>query len=305
MDAAALDQLRIVLDPLGRLGIAGALILIMLGVSLGLKTSDFRFLRLRPLVFLGGAAAQIIGLPLVTFFIVSLLNPPASIALGMTVVACCPGGASSNLLTFLARGDTAYSVSLTATSSLIAAVMTPVSILFWSDLYPPTATLLETLDFQPLAFLFQTMVLLALPLAAGMLVAHYSPSFAERMRKPVALAGALALGSVIVYGTVQLVPVLAGALLLIGPIAVLHNAAAFAVGAGTGRLMRAEAAVRRALTFEVGIQNSGLAIVILLSQLKGLGGAAAIAAVWGIWHLIAGGFIVAVFRMIDRRSDAP
>jgi BASS family bile acid:Na+ symporter len=305
MIEAQIDQLRIVLDPIGQSAVAGALFLIVFGVSLGLKASDFRFLRQRPLVFFGGVAAQVIGLPLATFLIVLALGPPASIALGMIVVACCPGGSSSNLLTFLARGDVAYSVSLTATSSLVAALLTPLSIIFWSDLYPPTATLLDTLDFRPLAFLIQTATLLALPLIAGMSIARLAPGLAARARRPVTLAGAFILGAVILYGAAHLLPVLGGAIALIGPIAVVHNAAAFAVGAVAGRLMRAEKAIRRALVFEVGIQNSGLAIVILLGQLKGLGGAAAIAAVWGIWHLVAGGVIVLIFRMIDRRSVAP
>lgn len=305
MDEAQIDQLRIALDPIGQIAVAGALLLIVFGVSLGLKASDFRFLRERPLVFLGGVAAQVIGLPLATYLIVLALGPPASIALGMIVVACCPGGSSSNLLTYLARGDVAYSVSLTTASSLVASVMTPLSIIFWSDLYAPTAALLDSLDFRPVAFLIQTATLLAAPLIAGMTIAAFAPAFAARARRPVTIAGASLLGGVILYGATQLLPLLGGAIAVIGPIAVAHNAAAFAVGALAGRLLRAEKAVRRALVFEVGIQNSGLAIVILLGQLKGLGGAAAIAAVWGIWHLVAGAVIVFIFRMIDRRGVSP
>jgi BASS family bile acid:Na+ symporter len=304
MDASTLDGLRIVLDPVGQAGVALALFLIMLGVALGLKRSDFRFLRENPLLFLGGVSAQVIGLPLATFLVVLAIAPPPSIALGMLVVASCPGGSSSNLLTFLSRGNVAYSVSLTATSSLIAAFLTPVSILFWSNLYAPTAALLHAIDFSPAAFLIQTSLLLAVPLGLGMGLAATAPRFAERSRKAVALVGALMLGGVIVYGTIYFFPTLGPALPLIAPIAILHNGAAFAVGALGGRLMRADIPTRRALTFEVGIQNSGLALVILLSELQGLGGATAIAAVWGVWHLIAGGLIVALFRGLDGRKSA-
>ena len=112
--------------------------------------------------------------------------------------------------------------------------------------------------------------------------------------------GALVLIGTIVYGSVLFLPILyAWAAILIG-IAALHNGLAFMLGLGTGALVGADGPTRRALTFEIGIQNSGLAIVILIAQLEGLGGAAAIAATWGIWHLIAGGIIVAVLRMIDR-----
>ena len=302
MERAALDEIRIVLDPVGQAGIAGALILMMFGVALSLKPADFLFLRERPRLFFGGVAAQVIGLPLATFLIVAALGPPASIALGMIVVAACPGGSSSNLLTYLSRGNVALSVSLTAASSLLASVLTPISILFWSNLYAPTAALLDAIDFNAVSFLIQTTILLALPLALGMIIAWRAPQFAERFRRQIALAGAAMLGAVIVYGTIHFLPALFSALPLIAPIAIFHNACAFLVGAISGRLLGADGASRRALTFEIGIQNSGLAIVILLAQLEGLGGAAAIAAAWGVWHLIAGGTIVVFFRSLDRRK---
>ena len=302
MEAQALDQLRIVLDPLGQAGVALALFLLVFAVALGLKLRDFLILRERPFQFLAGVAAQTVGLPLLTLLIVMALGPPPSIALGMIVVACCPGGASSNFLTFLARGNVAYSVSLTAASSLIAAFFTPLSILLWSHFYEPTASLLRSIEVDAGAFLLQTTVLLAVPLAVGMAISHFAPRFAEAIRKRAGQAGALLLGGVIVYGTVQFFPILVGALALLAPLVVFHNGAAFALGALTGRAMGADVPTRRALTFEVGIQNSGLALVILLSQLQGLGGAAAIAAVWGVWHLIAGGIIVLLFRRLDRRE---
>lgn len=305
MDASGLDQLHIALDPVGQAGIALSLIFIVFGVALGLRTSDFVFLRTAPVLFFGGVASQIVVLPLVTFLLVLAIAPPPSIALGMMVVASCPGGASSNFLTFLTRGNVAYSVSLTATSSIAAALLTPALILFWSNLYAPTAALLETIDIDPVSFLIQTTILLALPLVAGMSVAHFRPDVADRFRKHIARAGVAILAGVIMYGSWNLLPVLFGALPLIAPVAVLHNAVAFACGAAAGRLLKADIPTRRALTFEVGIQNSGLALVILLSQLQGLGGAAAIAAVWGVWHLVAGGLIVLLYRQIDRREGRP
>lgn len=302
MTPDALDSLHIALDPLGQAGIALSLIFIVFGVALGLRTSDFIFLRTAPVLFFGGVASQIVVLPLVTFLLVLILAPPPSIALGMMVVASCPGGASSNFLTFLARGNVAYSVSLTATSSIAAALLTPALILFWSSLYAPTAALLDTIEVNPLSFLIQTTILLALPLVAGMTVAHFRPGLADRYRKHIARAGVAILAGVIVYGTWSLLPRLFAALPLIAPIAILHNAVAFACGAAAGRLLGADGPTRRALTFEVGIQNSGLALVILIGQLAGLGGAAAIAAAWGVWHLIAGGIIVLLFRRLDRRE---
>ena len=303
MDIGTLDSLRIVLDPAGQAAIALALVLVMFSVALGLSTDDFGLLKSRPSLFVGGILTQVIGLPLLTFVVLNLVSVPASIALGMLVVASCPGGATSNLMTFLARGNVAYSVSLTTASSVFAAVLTPASILFWSNLYPPTATLLDELDVSPLMFLVQTMLLLALPIAAGMLLAARAPDVAARLRKRTALLGSLVLAGVVVYGIATLYPVLGPAVPMLLTVAVLHNAAAFALGALAGFALRADRPSRRALIFEIGIQNSGLAIVILIGQLEGLGGAAAIAGTWGVWHLVGGGIIVTLMRQWDRRHD--
>ncbi len=303
MDIFALDGLRIVLDPIGQAGVAAALVLVMFSVALGLRIDDFSFLRDRPVLFFGGVFAQVVALPFVTYLLILALSPPASIALGMIVVACCPGGAVSNLLTYLSRGNVAASVALTTTSSLLAAVLTPASILAWSHAYKPTASLLQSLDVSPLLFLAQTTMLLAVPLVCGMAVAAKAPDVAARIRKRTTIFGVSVLVGVIVYGIAYFFPVLYPALPMLGTIVILHNAVAFATGAAAGMLLSGLSPTRRALTFEIGIQNSGLALVILLSQLRGLGGAAAIAAVWGVWHLVAGGLLALFFRQVDASRD--
>ncbi len=298
MEIDALDSLRIVLDPIGQVGVALALMLVMFSVALGLRVEDFSFLRTRPLLFAGGVVSQVVLLPLGTFFLILVIEPAASIALGMIVVACCPGGAVSNLLTYLSRGNVAASVALTATSSLLAAILTPTSILLWSHAYEPTANLLQTLDVSPMIFLAQTTFLLAVPLILGMVVAAKAPDVAARIKKRTTVLGVSVLVGVIIYGIAYFFPVLWPAVPLLGGVVVTHNAVAFGIGALAGRVLSRQSPTRRALTFEIGIQNSGLALVILLSQLKGLGGAAAFAAVWGVWHLIAGGLLALFFRQI-------
>ena len=300
MDIGTLDNLRIVLDPIGQAGVSLALMLVMFSVALGLRIEDFSFLRDKPALFLGGVFAQVVVLPLATFALILVMRPAASVALGMIVVACCPGGAVSNLLTYLSRGNVAASVALTATSSLFAAVLTPTSILVWSHAYAPTADLLRTLDVSPVPFLLQTTFLLAVPLVCGMVVAARVPDLAASIRKRTTVLGVSVLVGVIIYGIVYFFPILLPVLSVLGAIVLVHNALAFATGAAAGFILSRLSATRRALTFEIGIQNSGLALVILLSQLEGLGGAAAIAALWGVWHLIAGGLIATMFRFVDR-----
>jgi len=298
-----LDSLRIVLDPVGLAGVTLALMLVMFGVALGLRIDDFRILADKPRIFVGGVASQVLLLPLVTFGLVHLIAPPPSIALGMIVVACCPGGSVSNLLTCLSRGDVAVSVALTATSSMLAALLTPASTLFWAQAYAPTAELLISLDVNPLLFIGQTTLLLAIPLAAGMIVASRAPGVASKIRKKTTIIGAAVLFATIIYGVIYFYPLLWPAVGLLAGITIVHNGVAFLTGATAGWLLSRQSAVRRALTFEVGIQNSGLALIILLSQLNGVGGAAAIAAVWGVWHIIAGGTLAFFYRFIDGKQN--
>ena len=302
MDAAALDQLTIALSPAAQTLLAAAIVIMIFAIALGLKPEHFSFLRDDPKLFWGGLAAQLVGLPAMTLLLVTLMAPHPSIALGMIVVAACPGGNVSNFMTWSARGDTAYSVSLTAGSSVVAALWTLAAILFWSGYYPPTAAALETIAFDRVSFVLQTTAMLAAPLALGMAGAHYFPRAAEKIRKPLGLFGAAILVYVIVSGVVDFWPVIAaGWMLILIPVAV-HNAAAFALGAGAGRLLGASAPRRRTLAFEVGIQNAGLAVVLLLAQLQGLGGAAAVAAAWGVWHFFSGGAMIALYRYTDARK---
>ena len=301
MTATELDALRIVLHPVFQAALAGALFIIMFSVALGLKVEHFAAIMEKPKAYASGAIGQIVGLPLLTLGLVFVLSPPASIALGMIVVASCPGGNVSNLMTYFGRGDVALSVALTATSSLVAAFFTPALILLWAGIYPPTANLLQSIEFNAVAFLLQTTALLAVPLLSGMAIAHWVPNLAARMRKPGAAVGAGILAIVVVVGSFDMAAHLFAAMPLILPPVLLHSASAFLLGGIIGRVIQAEIAARRTLTFEIGLQNTGLALVILLGQLQGLGGAAAVAAVWGVWHLIAGGFMVWAFR----RKSAP
>ncbi|MFT5573589.1 MAG: BASS family bile acid:Na+ symporter [Cryomorphaceae bacterium] len=296
-----INDFQLELGQSSEIGMAIALALMMFSVALGLRMEHFSFIREAPRVFVAGLIGQLFLLPLLTLFLVFVLQPIPSVALGMILIACCPGGNVSNMLVLLARGNTALSVSLTASSSFAAAFVTPISIVFWSSLYPPTAELLTSIQFDVLSFLIQTSVILVLPLALGMFCVHYFERFSAMIRRPLVTVSSILLLVIIVTATIKYwaVFVVLGAG-LVGIVAV-HNALAFIVGNSVARIAKADVPSRRALTFEVGIQNSGLGIVILLTQMGGLGGAAAVAGLWGSWHIIAGLVLVAAFRFSDRR----
>jgi len=303
MNSDALDNFQLDMGSASEVGMAIVLALMMFAVALGLRPASFAFFKTQPKLYFTGIAAQIIGLPFLTLMMCMTINPHPSVALGMILIACCPGGNTSNLIALFARANTALSVSLTATSSLFAAFITPFSILFWSSLYGPTRELLTEIKIDKVDFLVQTLIILAIPLLLGMLFRHFLPRLAARIQTPLAILSGLALLAIILIASVRLFPVFMVLGIGIFLLVLTHNILAFALGNLAARAIKADTASRRALTIEVGIQNSGLGIVILLTQLSGVGGAGAVAGLWGVWHLIGGCSLAMLWRWKDARSD--
>ena len=302
MDAELLDSITLELGGGSELALQLILSLMMFAVALGLRTEHFRFFKDNPKIYLAGVFAQIIGLPVLTLLICYFVNPPPSVALGMILIACCPGGNTSNLLALFGRANTALSVSLTATSSLAAAFITPISIIFWSQLYAPTQSLLTDINLDKASFLQNTLMILALPIIIGMFMARFAPSLSAKLQKPLSAIAGLGLIAIIVGACLQYMPVFFQLEITIFALVIAHNGLAFLMGYLSGVIFGADKPSRRALTFEVGIQNSGLGIVILLTQLGGLGGAGVVAGLWGTWHIIAGLILVGLFRLNDRKT---
>ncbi len=301
MNGAEIDKLQLDLGTSSEVIMMLMLSLMMFAVALGLRKEHFAFFKTNPKVYFAGVFAQTIGLPALTVLLCIIVDPQPSIALGMILIACCPGGNTSNLLALFGRADTALSVSLTATSSVAAAILTPVSIIFWSGLYPPTAVLLTEINLDTVSFLIQTLIILALPLALGMCLGALAPTLATKLQKPLAAIAGMGLALIIIGALIKFGPILFEIGLWILGLVILHNGLAFLLGFLSGVAAKADVRQRRALTFEVGIQNSGLGIVILLTQLGGLGGAAAIAGLWGTWHIVGGLILVALFQYNDRK----
>ncbi len=302
MDAAALDQVRLSFDVERVRALNLVIATLMFGMALDLRLDDFGRLRAAPRAPLVGLLAQCLLLPLCSFVLTLVLRPAPSIALGMLLVAACPGGNVSNLVTYLARGNVALSVSMTAVSTAAAVFTTPFNFAFWGGLNPDTAPLLRDVRLDPFD-LFRTIALiLALPLGAGLLLGHLQPRLARRVR-PFFKAASLLLLACLIAGA--LAANWAVFVRVVGWIALavaLHNGLALLVGYATARAFRLPAIDVRAITIEVGIQNAGLALVLVIDFFDGLGGMAVIAAWWSIWHLISG-VVLATFWA--RRAPAP
>ncbi len=167
-----------------------ALAIIMFGVALGISLDDFKELAKNPKAVLLGVFSQFILLPLLTFVLVLLIKPEPSIALGMILVAACPGGNISNFMTHLAKGNSALSVSLTAIASISAIVMTPFNFQFYASHYAPTAELLKTINLNPSDLLEILIIILGMPLVLGMWLRNKKKDFAIKLSnilKPISI----------------------------------------------------------------------------------------------------------------------
>jgi len=264
------------------------LAIIMFGVALSIKTQHFVQLRHQKKALFTGFASQYLLLPIITYLLIIILTPSPWIALGMILVAACPGGNVSNFYTMISRGNVALSVTLTAFTSLLAFIITPVSFLFWASLVPGLSTQLRALEIQ-FADLFLNMIgILLLPLIIGMVFNNRLPKVAEKISKPVRVASILILISFIVVTLYSNALVFKEYIMLIFWLVMLHNGLALTGGYFLSYLFKNREDIHRTVAIETGIQNSGLALVLIFTFFNGNGYMALIAAWWGVWHLVSG-----------------
>ena len=288
MDPAAIDQVRLNFNPQGLFVINAAIGLMMLGVALELKLEDFKRIFLAPKAPAIGLAAQFILLPAFTFLLTLILRPPPSIALGMILVAACPGGNLSNIITYLARGNCAVSVSMTAVSTAAAIFMTPLNLTIWGSLNPHTVQILRKVSLSPFDVFVNIFIILGIPLIIGLSAGHYFPSLVRKVRKPFKIFSLIFFLGIVAAALVANWQYFINYVGLVFFGVLIHNALALNLGYWSGRLMRLNEQDTRAVSIEVGIQNSGLGLVLVFTFFQGLGGMAIITAWWGIWHIIAG-----------------
>ena len=288
MEPLAIDQVRLNFNPQGLMAINGAIGLMMLGVSLDLKLDDFKRILVSPKAPGIGLLAQFLLLPAFTFLLTLILKPHPSMALGMILVAACPGGNLSNIMTYLAKGNCAVSISMTAISTIAAIFMTPLNLSIWGSLNPDTAEILRRVSLSPVDVFITVFIILGIPLILGQVLARFFPNLADRVRRPfkifsliffmLIICGALAANwkNFISYVGIVMFAVF------------LHNALALNLGYWSGRLAGLTERDARATCIEVGIQNSALGLVLVFNFFDGLGGMAILVAWWGVWHIIAG-----------------
>ena len=260
----------------------------MFGVSLSLRLEDFKRIALAPIAPLAGLFAQFLLLPLATCLFTWALRIDPELALGMILVASCPGGSFSNIMTWLARGNVAVSVSMTAVSSLAATALTPLNFAFYGWLNPHTREYLTQITLEPGGILLLVLLVLALPLVLGMVTGRKLPGLVERSEKPLRIISLLVFLGFVAIAFSNNFGLFLERFHSFFWLVVFHNLMALSLGYGMGMLLKLPVADRRAVTMEVGIQNSGLGLVILFTFFPEAGGMMLITAFWGVWHLVSG-----------------
>ena len=282
---------------------------IMFGVALGIRMQTFKDVFKNPKSVIVGILLQWIALPAVTFSVALALSPVITpmIALGMILVASCPGGNISNFMSSLSKGNIELSVSMTAITTAFAPVITPLNFFLWGSLYSQIISVranIPTLVIPFFPMLEQILLLLGVPIVLGMLCSKYLPGLTKKISKPTQIISILLFLAMVIVSFSQNFRLFIENLHYVCIIVLIHNGMALATGYFGAKFTHLPIKDRRSLTVEVGIQNSGLGLILLFNQAifppeiwhGHYGGMLIITAWWGIWHIISGLTVSYFFR---------
>lgn len=309
-----LDQLTINLGATETTLVNIILAFVMFGVALGIKLETFKDVFRNPKSVLTGLSLQWVALPALTCLLAIVLNPVITpmVAVGMILVASCPGGNISNFISSLSKGNVELSVSMTAVSTLFAPIITPFNFWLWGTLYCRFAAVkndIPTLEIPFAEMLEQIVLILGIPIVLGVIVSRYIPRVAKALAKPAQVLSILLFMAMVVVSVNKVLTGLDStwavyaALLTALVVVIIHNATVLGTGYYGATLMKVPSADRRSLTIETGIQNSGLGLALLLnpaifdpSVWHNNGGMVIVTALWGVWHIISGLTVATIFR---------
>ncbi len=270
------------------------LALIMFSIALDIRREDFESLWKNPKPAIIGMIAQLILLPIGTICLVFIFNPPPSVALGMVAIAACPGGNNSNYSTYLSKGNTALAITTTSISVIVCMVTMPLYIWLGAKIIPNIANLQRDVRLDPFEMVKIVGLLILTPLVLGMAVRQKFPDFTAKIYKPFKTISMILFFGLIIgalAANIKNIKEYVGQVFLI--VAVL-NALALSFGYYFAKINGLSEADRRAITFETGIHNVTLALIVIFNFFDGLGGMALVAAWYGIWDLITG-FALAIY----------
>lgn len=260
---------------------------IMFFMGLTLKPNDFKIVFTHPKNVLLGCLSQFTIMPLLAWLLVVLFQLPNELAVGVILVGCCPGGTSSNVITFLSKGDLALSVGMTAVSTILAPILTP--IIVW-------LLVGTTVDVDVLSMFLSIVQVVILPIVLGFLVQRFLPKFNNAILKFLPSCSSLAIISIVACVVSANSEKLHSVGLIVILVVVLHNVCGYLLGYAIGRLSRMGREQCIAISVEVGMQNSGLACSLANQHFAALQSATIPGAIFSVWHNISGALLSRIFN---------
>jgi bile acid:Na+ symporter, BASS family len=271
-------------------------------VSLDLKLEDFKYVAKHPQAVAMGLIAQFCLLPWATLLVTLILDLPAPVEAAMLLVACCPGGALSNVITYFGKGNLALSLSISAVSNVLALVLTPLNFTQLVALNPNTAAWAKSIALDPKDLVISLVLLLALPMLAAIATRRYVPNIAAKIRKPLENIALVALLVFIIGAVAGQWKTFVAELTQTLPLVIAHNALGLALGFIAAKVAKLSSKDARAVMIESGMQNSGLALGIIATQFNSNIAMIAVAGLWGIWHIVSGGSLAMLWRRNDSKA---
>ena len=264
------------------------LAIIMFGIALDLRKTLFVNILRTPKSLIVGLVAQWIALPFFTYLLILLLEPQPSIALGMILIAACPGGNISNFFSSLAKANVELSIVMTSISSVLAIILTPTLLTFYGNLYGPTREIMTTVSLDWWEVTRAILLIIIIPIILGQLFVRRFPAVADKIKGFLRITSMLLFLLIVVGAFASNYEYFVDFVRLVFFFVLFHNLVAIFSGLGLGKLMKLDTDDVKSLSIEVGIQNSGLGLLLIFSFFSGLGGMAIVAAWWGIWHIVMG-----------------
>jgi len=311
-DLLLLDAIRLNFSPASLHVMNICIGFIMFGVALGIKWGQMKDILMNPKKVIIGLSSQFLLLPAITFAAImafgSYITP--SVAFGMLLVASCPGGNVSNFISSVARANVPLSISLTAAGTVLAVIFTPLNFAFWGGLYSATSPLLRPIEIDPVDMFRTVVILLGIPVAAGIFFSQKFPKLTEKIKKPISRFSMLFFILFLLFAFRNNYHYFVEYINWIFLIVLIHNGLALLSGYLFSSSFGLDRNDCRTISIETGIQNSGLGLALLFNprifppDLQ-MGGMAFIAAWWGLWHIISGLGIASLWGSMRRLKDVP
>lgn len=268
------------------------LMIVMFGMGLTLKLEDFKIVLTRPKDIIVGCIAQFTIMPLLAFALGKIFGLEAGLLAGLVLVGTCPGGTSSNVMTYLGKGDVALSVGMTSVNTLLAPLLTPAI----------TYLLLRTsITVDVLSMFLSIIKVVIIPIALGFIINKFWGKYTQKATNILPMISVIAITMIVAAVVSHNAEKILSTGIIVFVIVILHNLLGYACGYGVGMLMKAPLAKKKAMSIEVGMQNSGLATSLAGTAFPDLAMATVPGAIFSVWHNISGAILANVFNRMKEK----